>query len=103
MSFVSTFTAPATTSLTTAWTQGQAKALLYSVNIAAVAGADATVILNDGTTDYELLSAKTLAADARELLEWDKGIFLYSGFTLKVKSTVNNALVFVVTIEELTG
>ncbi len=97
------FSAPSDTSLTTVYTQllPDGYAFLQSVNIAAVAGADATLIVNDGTTDYEILSAKTLSADDREFLEWQDGLPLREDYIIKVKSSVGDALVFTLVINEI--
>jgi len=99
------FSAPADTNLTTVYTQSLGQegslALLQSINIAAIAGADATVIINDGSTDYTILSAKTLAADAREYIEWQDGFPLKVGHSIKVKTSVNDALVFSIVVSEM--
>lgn len=95
------FSKPSDTSLTTAYTQAiPGIAYLSWVNIAAVGGADATVIVNDGSTDYEILSAKTLTADDREFIEFRDPLPLLNGYTVKVKTTTGNNLVFTLLVSD---
>ena len=84
-------TCPATMNLTN----------LYSVNIAAISAADVTVVYNDGSTDYSLLSAKTMAADEVILLEWREGLPFRASDVLKIKTTSGSAITFVAVIEEV--
>ena len=92
---------PSGTTLTTIYTMPfEGVATLYSVNIAAISAADASVVFNDSSADYELLSAQTMAADDTILLEWREGIPLRKDDVLKVKTSSGSALIFVAVIEE---
>lgn len=96
------FSTPDDTALTTVYTHAfDGIAFLLSVNIAAIGAADATLIINDGSTDYEILSAKSLAADAREFIEWRDGFPLREGDMIKVQSSVADDLVFSLVVNEV--
>ena len=72
---------------------------LEAVNIAATGAADATVWLNDGSTDYLSLDAKSVSANTTEKYDFGNPV-LESGHAIKVKTSSANNLTFTVTIAE---
>jgi hypothetical protein len=97
------FSKPSDTNAATVYTasSGVVRAVLESVNIAATGAANATVWLNDGSTDWLLLDAKTLSANTNNVEIFGEPV-LRSGHSIKVKTSSANNLTFTVTlIEEL--
>ena len=99
---ITVFSSPTDTTLTTVYTQpSYSSGKLYSINIAAVLGGDATVIINDGSTDYKILSARTMTIDDRYFMEWRHGFTLHAGNIIKVQGTVNDSLTFAMEIVDV--
>ncbi|MCP5099924.1 MAG: hypothetical protein GY943_30595 [Chloroflexi bacterium] len=90
------FVTPANTSLNTAFTAANATSFLHSVNMACIAAADATVVINDGSTDYELLAARPMTTGEHLLVEWRDGIPLRNTYSVKVMTSVADKITFTV-------
>lgn len=99
---VTKFSKPANTSAATIYTAptGIVSATLEAVNICSGGtGAAATVVMNDGSTDYPLLSAKAISANTTETYEFGNPVML-AGYTVKVTDGTGNILTFTATIAE---
>lgn len=95
------FSKPSDTSAATIYTAPTyiLSTTMEAVNIAATGAADATVWLNDGSTDYLLLDAKSLKANTTEEYDFGNPV-LEPGYAIKVKTSSANNLTFTVTIAE---
>lgn len=95
------FSAPANTSAATVYTAptAVARTVLESVNIAASSAANATVWLNDGSTDYLLLDTKAVSANTSEVYTFGNPVIVAGG-SIKVRTSSANNLTFTVTIIE---
>ena len=93
--------APADTNEATIFTaaKGNSVISLRICNVDGTNAADATVRYNDGSTDFALISTKSIAADDY-LYEPDFFLPMQSGWTLKVTSSAANDLVFTIVVLE---
>lgn len=88
--------APSATTLTTVLTgDGYQHVVVWSVDIASsTTGANASVVWNDGTTDFPILDAKAIAAASVEKLEWFNGFHIGPDMDLKVQTSLADELTF---------
>lgn len=99
---VTRFAKPTTTAASTIYTApaGVVSATLEGVVIASGATGDsATVIINDGSTDWHLLSAEAITANTTETYEFANPV-LGPGHAVKVVAGAGNILTFTVTVAE---
>ncbi|MCP4182318.1 MAG: hypothetical protein GY761_03240 [Hyphomicrobiales bacterium] len=95
------FSKPSDTSLTTVYTVGYDGIVdLLSINISANVAGNASVQIYDGSTNWDILSARTMAAGDTILMEWWDGIPLKQNCVIKVQSSVGNAITFTAVISE---
>lgn len=73
-------------------------ALVSSVIVTWIGGGDATIAINDGTTDHVILSAKTGSADDYLIFE-PTGMILPQGYVLKVKTSAANQITFTANVQ----
>lgn len=94
---------PADTNEATLLATGDNGAVLLQLVIANNTGsaADATVKWSDGTTDWDIVSGKAIAANDSEII--DAVIRLPSDGALKVTSGTGGALTFTATVVEFVG
>lgn len=93
---VTEFSTPANTSLTTVYTVSKGQFTLKSIRItSSTTGADASVVINDGSTDHYIYNATAIAAND-VLMEDDIGYILREGYIVKVKTSLANELTFTI-------
>lgn len=97
------FAKPADTNAATVYTApaGGKGSTLLGIAICAGTSATATVMINDGTTDWNLLTAKSVSANTTETYEFGNPV-LKPGYTLKVQSGTGNTLTYIATLAEVT-
>lgn len=98
------FSAPTTTSAATIYSvpTGVKSAVVVGLNIAATSGgAAATAWINNGTTDFPVLDAKSVSANTSELYTFGNPA-LKTGWSFKVKDGTGSKLTFTLTIVEET-
>jgi hypothetical protein len=97
------FSKPADTNAATIYTNSNVKfATLQAVNIAATGAASATVWVNNGSTDYLVLDAKSISANTTETYTFGNPV-LQDGWSIKVKTSSANNITFTATVAEETG
>lgn len=92
---------PANTSAAAIYTvpTGVSRAQLIGMNIAALAAANASVFLNDGSTDYELVPTFAMGANTFRSETFGYPVLL-AGYSLKVQTSSANNMSFYATVRE---
>lgn len=98
------FSAPTGTSLTTVLTGLKSEVALTSLDISATTtGADASVVVNNGTTDFYIANAVPVAANETLSKVWDPPLVLKKECSIKVQTSLADELHFSIGIAYLTG
>ncbi|MDP3971976.1 MAG: hypothetical protein Q8P61_03585 [Candidatus Nanopelagicales bacterium] len=94
---------PANTNEATMFTAGSERPVVVQIVVANNTGsaAAATIKWGDGSTDYDVISGKSIGAND----SWIQDIFLplFDAYTIKVTSGTGNALTFTLAIVEYSG
>ena len=92
---------PSDGSATTVYTASNVRATLSSVNISCHTAGNATVIINDGSTDFTVLDGYVMSVNTSELFTFGS-LVLEDGHSVKVQSNTGDYFTYTVTIEEET-
>lgn len=99
---VTKFSTPGDTNYATIYTCLGAQATLIGIVISPLGTANATIAINDGSTDHVLLNARGMTSGNSE--NWSfANIGLKNGWSIKVKSSVASTITFAAIIAEETG
>jgi hypothetical protein len=91
---------PSGTSAVTIYTCANVRSsTLEAINIATKQAVIVSVIVNDGTTDYDLFPAVSLPANI-QLLHHFGNVVLLKGWSVKVQTSVASQVSFVLTVAE---